>query len=118
MKTTIVLTAMLTLASAGTAHAVTLYTPMARAETGATHACRAVNVGKKPVPITVKRGDLSGTNDQTVCTSVEPGRACALLGAGPSLGYCQFDIDGSRKAVRAALTIEDASGTRLLEEAR
>ena len=118
MKRTILMAAVLVLTRVEAADAVTFFTPIARAEAGATHACRAVNIGKKPVAITVKRGDLNGVNDQTVCTSVLPGAGCPLVQAGPAIGYCQFDVDGSRKAVRAALTVEDSTGTRVLIEAR
>ena len=118
MKSTILLATMLTLASADLAHAVTLFTPMARAETGATLVCRAVNVGKKPVAITVTRGDLNGSDAQTTCTSVAPGSACATTPIGPILGYCRFDFEGSKRGVRGSIAVEDTVGTRLLEEAR
>ena len=117
MKTILLFTVTLVLLAAP-AHAVTFFTPMARAEGTATLACRAVNVGKKPLAITVTRGDLNGSDAQISCTSVAPGSGCATAPTGTTLSYCRFDFEGSKRAVRGSLTVDDTDGTRLLIEAR
>ena len=118
MKGTLLIAATLTLVSAEVGHAATLFTPMARAESGSTLGCRAVNVTRKPLAISIKRGDLNGVDSQSDCPNVAPGAACPLLTPGPIIGYCRFDVEGGKKTIRAALTVEDSGGTHLLIEAR
>jgi hypothetical protein len=115
---TMLLTVTLVVLAAAPSHAVTFFTPMARAEGAGTLACRAVNVGKKPIAITVTRGDLNGSDAQISCTSVAPGSGCATAPTGTTLSYCRFDFEGSKRAVRGSLTVDDADGTRILIEAR
>jgi hypothetical protein len=97
---------LLSLASAGSAGAATIITPMIEKDGGdSAFRCFVVNAGKKPVDFTVElRNDL-GTAFQgpLAFSNVEPGEARILASGGLQFfGYCVVEGAFSRKAMRVS----------------
>ncbi len=105
-----ILTAAL-LAPAPAAAAATLTTTLVRSTAEGSILCNVVNAGKKPIQVVIRLRDLSGQ------ILVESGEMEILpmqgngIGDGANedyYGFCEFEVEGSRKGVRASLQLRSS----------
>jgi len=76
--------------------------------------CNVVNVGAKPVTLTISITTGDGVVLMSASTTVAPGTGEFLQDDIKSLVYCSFLLsNGSAKDVRGSLGVVDSSGTSL-----
>lgn len=75
--------------------------------------CQVVNIGKKPLPITITTRNVSGVVVSTKDVTIAPGAVDGLQEGGTSQ-YCRFDVSGSKKNVRAQAIYYNTPGQHLL----
>lgn len=132
MKITHILVATAAVLSATTANAGTLVTPLGpSAGTGGGNVdvqCLLYNAGTKTIPsVTVteirmttctgtgtgyKCDTSSNPNATATCTDLAPGQICLTVDGNTALSQrfaCLFTVDGSTKAVRAGMSIQDGN---------
>ena len=107
--------AVLLVAMSPAAHALDLFTPPTTTQTGSNLTCEIVNVGTKPIEVSVTlRGFFDGADITagTSCTGtpqLAPGAGCYTTssGVGEQDGYCHFTTTSNK--VRAALHVRNLS---------
>jgi len=89
------------------AHAATLTTDFGLVQNTGVLLCDVINVGKKPLDITIERLDAAGAIKQTATVSVAVGERSTITEvANGNIGrYCRFSFAGPGKNVRASMCI-------------
>jgi len=112
MKTLVEILAVLLLAApvhAGTKSLFTAPAPVALfGGTGVT--CFLLNVGKNPITMTINVHDHFGTVTGTTSASVAPGTTSGFNSASNTDQYCEFQVTGSTKTVRASALYFNSTG--------
>ena len=105
--------------SAGRAHAGgELYTAGTYTGPGTTTVCRVTNISKRPVDVTVQPMDSDGNAESPGTSTFPPGNSSGYPGT-TNTRYCKFTIlKGSKKAIRGSMQVHDATGLRVVLEAR
>jgi hypothetical protein len=97
------------LAAPTAASAATLTTTMVYSPAGFDINCNIVNAGKKAIQVVVRIRDLSGAIViESGALPIGP-REANGIGDGPNddyFGYCEFEVEGSRKGARASLQLK------------
>jgi hypothetical protein len=96
------------LAASG-AQATVLATTSLYAPSGYTPSCTVTNLGTKTTQVNVRIIGNDGTDIDSAAFQIPPGSSTGLGTNVNFNGYarCQFEFKGSRKSVRAALTIDE-----------
>jgi hypothetical protein len=95
------------LVAAAPAGAVTLSTSFLRVDDGGAVNCNAVNVGKKPVSVTIRIWESGATLRDENVVEIQPQDVGQLSFGVPAESqgflYCEFEFKGSRKSIRGVM---------------
>lgn len=95
-----------------------LFTAATFTGVGTTTVCRVTNISKKPVDVTFEPMDRFGIAESSNTDTVPPGVSFGYPGT-TNTRYCRFTmVKGGKKAIRGSMQVSDATGLRVVLEAR
>ena len=102
------------LATPPAATAATLATTFVRSPAGSDIICNVVNAGKKPIRVVIRIRDIAGQIlEESGSFEIPPqtGNGIGDAANDDYFGWCEFEVQGNRKGVRASLQLRPDSNS-------